>query len=98
MGFFERMLGGFAMGHHGRRSGGRHGGGYGGYDNRKDSPAVNRPDTTPVVACGKCSAHNRAGARFCEQCGASITGAPCGGCGAQVAPGAKFCAACGRPT
>lgn len=98
MGFFDRMLGGFGMGHHGGRSGGHHGRrGYQEYDNRSDYPP-NRPAAATATACVKCGGQNQAGTRFCERCGASLTAAPCGACGAELAPGVKFCGQCGRPT
>lgn len=89
MGFFDRLLGGYAMGHHGRR-------GYQNYNNRSDYPS-SRPADAPTTVCGTCGGQNQAGTRFCGRCGASMTAAPCGGCGAELAPGAKFCGQCGRP-
>jgi class 3 adenylate cyclase/GNAT superfamily N-acetyltransferase/ketosteroid isomerase-like protein len=46
------------------------------------------------VNCTSCGRENRAGARFCGGCGASL--APrCAACGATNEPGARFCDACG---
>ena len=49
------------------------------------------------MKCPKCQAENRAGAKFCEDCGASLA-APCRACGAELTPGKKFCGSCGAPT
>jgi len=46
------------------------------------------------VNCASCGRANRAGARFCGGCGASL--APrCPACGAENEPDARFCDACG---
>jgi class 3 adenylate cyclase/tetratricopeptide (TPR) repeat protein len=49
------------------------------------------------MKCPRCQAENRAGAKFCEDCGASLA-APCRACGAELTPGKKFCGSCGAPT
>src|SRR5215471_4876414 len=49
------------------------------------------------MKCPKCQAENRAGAKFCEDCGASLA-TPCRACGAELTPGKKFCGSCGAPT
>src|SRR5215510_7883599 len=49
------------------------------------------------MKCPKCQAENRAGAKFCEDCGASLA-IPCRACGAELTPGKKFCGSCGAPT
>src|SRR5262245_52632256 len=56
-------------------------------------------DALPIFAmkCPKCQAENRAGAKFCEDCGASLA-TPCRACGAELTPGKKFCGSCGAPT
>ena len=46
------------------------------------------------VACAKCGARVSAGAKFCAQCGASVSHS-CPRCGHVAAAGAKFCANCG---
>lgn len=46
--------------------------------------------------CPRCQADNRAGARFCRQCGATFAAA-CSGCGAKIQAGSKFCDSCGAP-
>ena len=46
------------------------------------------------MRCSACGVENRAGVRFCEECGARLE-APCPACGASVPPGKKFCGACG---
>ena len=48
------------------------------------------------MKCSECGHENRAGAKFCEECGARV--APvCTSCGAQLSPSAKFCSECGHP-
>ena len=49
---------------------------------------------TPAV-CPACGEPVRAGAKFCDKCGALVTRL-CAGCGAELRPGAKFCDHCGR--
>ena len=46
--------------------------------------------------CSRCHAENRAGARFCRECGA-LFAAVCSSCGAKVEAGSKFCDNCGTP-
>lgn len=46
--------------------------------------------------CPSCNQPVRAGARFCDNCGASLVLA-CAKCGAELRPGAKFCDSCGAP-
>jgi class 3 adenylate cyclase len=46
------------------------------------------------VSCASCGRENRAGARFCGGCGASLT-PRCSACGASAAADARFCDACG---
>jgi class 3 adenylate cyclase/tetratricopeptide (TPR) repeat protein len=48
------------------------------------------------VKCPRCQHENRAVAKFCEECGASLARA-CGSCGAELSATAKFCSECGRP-
>jgi len=44
--------------------------------------------------CPSCNQPVRAGAKFCDNCGASLAVA-CANCGATLRPGAKFCDSCG---
>ncbi len=44
--------------------------------------------------CPNCQSDNRAGAKFCNDCGAPLP-LPCPSCGADNRPGAKFCNDCG---
>ncbi len=46
------------------------------------------------MTCLACGAENRAGAKFCSDCGSSLAAA-CPSCGSAVEPGAKFCPECG---
>ncbi len=48
------------------------------------------------ITCAACGHGNRAGARFCEGCGAALA-ISCPACGNQLRPGASFCDACGSP-
>ena len=46
--------------------------------------------------CASCGFNNRAGAKFCNECGARL--APrCGSCGTENPSGARFCSECGSP-
>src|SRR5215471_4299774 len=49
------------------------------------------------MKCPRCQAETRVGAKFCEDCGASLA-TPCRACGAELTPGKKFCGECGAPT
>ena len=49
------------------------------------------------MKCPKCQTFNRAHAKFCEECGASLARA-CANCGHQLFPSAKFCPECASPT
>jgi class 3 adenylate cyclase/tetratricopeptide (TPR) repeat protein len=46
------------------------------------------------MKCPRCQVENDDHLKFCEECGASLTGA-CPNCGAQIRPGQKFCGECG---
>jgi class 3 adenylate cyclase/tetratricopeptide (TPR) repeat protein len=48
------------------------------------------------LQCVTCGAENRAGRRFCGQCGAALPSA-CAACGFANDPGEKFCGGCGAP-
>src|SRR4029450_7848421 len=48
------------------------------------------------VVCANCNAENRAGRRFCPQCGAALP-IICPTCGFANEPGEKFCGGCGGP-
>ena len=47
-----------------------------------------------AMRCPSCATENRAGVKFCEQCGTRLE-STCASCGAALAAGAKFCGACG---
>jgi class 3 adenylate cyclase/tetratricopeptide (TPR) repeat protein len=47
------------------------------------------------VTCTRCGTTNRAGAKFCVECGSPLS-ATCPACGSPIDPGAKFCPECGR--
>jgi len=47
------------------------------------------------MLCPSCGHENRAGRRFCVQCGAGLELA-CSSCGASTEPGGRFCGECGK--
>ncbi|MBZ0299660.1 MAG: AAA family ATPase [Anaerolineae bacterium] len=49
-----------------------------------------------MVKCANCETENPDGAKFCFNCGVSLT-AHCPNCGAELPPNAKFCPHCGHP-
>jgi membrane protease subunit (stomatin/prohibitin family) len=50
-----------------------------------------------TIACPKCGTANPAGAKFCNNCGSSLsTTIKCANCGVENKPGAKFCNNCGN--
>jgi class 3 adenylate cyclase/tetratricopeptide (TPR) repeat protein len=48
------------------------------------------------MQCAHCHTENRAGRRFCAECGAPLA-LPCAACGFANEPGEKFCGGCGTP-
>src|SRR5919201_4240528 len=46
------------------------------------------------MQCAACGAQNRAGVKFCEECGTRLD-ATCPACGARVPADKKFCGECG---
>src|SRR5262245_56135924 len=48
------------------------------------------------MTCASCGADNRAGARFCDNCGTALPRV-CASCSTPLRPAAKFCDECGRP-
>jgi hypothetical protein len=46
------------------------------------------------VICPACAAENRAGAKFCSECGTPLA-QPCSSCGSPYAVGQRFCDECG---
>ena len=48
------------------------------------------------MRCPSCSCENREGAKFCNECAASLS-LCCPSCGTENRPGAKFCNECGSP-
>jgi uncharacterized membrane protein YvbJ len=46
------------------------------------------------MRCSSCGTENAEGAKFCNECGASLARV-CSACGTTNAPGAKFCSECG---
>jgi len=54
------------------------------------------PTATETVACPQCGTANPVGAKFCNNCGAKLSGTTaCPNCGHENPPGAKFCNNCG---
>src|SRR3954447_9189497 len=56
--------------------------------------AADRSKVRRVPVCSGCGADNRAGRRFCSQCGTALE-AQCPSCGAANEPGDRFCGSCG---
>ena len=52
--------------------------------------------TAPSSRCSACEHPNRAGRRFCAECGAPLALA-CAACGGRNEPGERFCGDCGAP-
>src|ERR1044072_9184802 len=48
------------------------------------------------MKCSRCGHDNRAGAKYCGECGAHLA-LICANCGALLSPTAKFCSECGHP-
>ena len=48
------------------------------------------------MLCSRCQHENRPRAKFCEECGASLSRA-CRSCGAELPTMARFCPECGKP-
>src|SRR6266516_2051512 len=69
---------------------------------REESPhrSVSLPPNLPpgdhTMQCPRCQAENRAGRRFCAECGAPLA-LPCASCGFANEPEEKFCGGCGTP-
>lgn len=53
-------------------------------------------NTTSAKFCPECGASISGKAKFCPECGAKVGGNACSKCGAAVKPGAKFCPECGN--
>ena len=47
------------------------------------------------MRCPQCTFENRAGVRFCEECGGALEHL-CPACGTAVPPDRKFCGGCGQ--
>jgi len=108
MGLFDMLLGGHHRGGHGH-GGDRHHGGHGdshgwGYGNGGPpgcAPAQNHGISQGAVLganrpCTRCQSLNGEAAKFCQQCGESMTPAVCRNCNATLGGGAKFCNQCGK--
>src|SRR3989338_4660349 len=48
------------------------------------------------MRCPQCQHQNRDGAKFCEECAATLARA-CANCGSQLSASAKFCSECAHP-
>ncbi len=70
---------------------------------RTAAPVPEQPVIAGTATCGSCGTVNPRGAKFCAECGTSLTAAApatpttpiCSKCGAENTVGAKFCAECG---
>src|SRR5712692_6787688 len=49
-----------------------------------------------MMQCPRCQSQNRAGVRFCEECGSPLA-LRCTSCGAEIFHGKRFCGSCGAP-
>jgi len=49
------------------------------------------------MQCPRCAVENRAGTKFCRECGTRFE-LVCPACGAKVEAGSKFCDECGAST
>lgn len=88
MGLLKSLLGG---GHHGGHHGYNRGHGGPVYD-----AGVPAASALAGAACPSCRAMNATGARFCQNCGASLAPRACTQCGTNLAMNAKFCGQCGN--
>ena len=69
------------------------------------TPGYCRPAQRPArftleargMKCPRCQHENEKGAKFCEECPASLA-QTCAGCGRQLSATARFCPECARPT
>src|SRR5215472_9193700 len=52
------------------------------------------PDYRVCVICRSCGTENRAGRKFCAECGAALA-VVCPACGTANEPGERFCGECG---
>jgi class 3 adenylate cyclase/tetratricopeptide (TPR) repeat protein len=57
---------------------------------------LNLPTGDHTMQCPRCQAENRAGRRFCAECGAPLA-LPCTSCGFANEPEEKYCGGCGTP-
>lgn len=60
------------------------------------SSAPKAQEAQADARCPSCNQSVREGAKFCDNCGASLT-LLCAQCGASLRPSAKFCDNCGAP-
>lgn len=86
MGLFERMLGNLTRG----GLGGHHRDRHGSYE------TGNFGKSHGGISCPKCGNANSNTARFCQQCGTTLSTSVCTGCGAEMSAGARFCNQCGK--
>ncbi|MBC7264054.1 MAG: zinc ribbon domain-containing protein [Chloroflexi bacterium] len=61
-----------------------------------EQTATSTPVPPVAPRCPSCGRFVRAGAKFCDGCGAALL-ATCPHCGRALRPGAKFCDGCGKP-
>src|SRR5437870_1267150 len=66
------------------------------FPQRSVSLPPNLPTGGHTMQCPRCQAENRAGRRFCAECGAPLA-LPCASCGFSNEPEEKFCGGCGIP-
>ena len=66
------------------------------WNSGSSQPTWNSAPVESAAVCPACKTPYSPGARFCNNCGASLN-QTCPNCGAQVKPGSKFCSDCGQP-
>jgi ribosomal protein L40E len=98
MGLLKQLMGKYLSGGHGNKHGrsGKHGDRYG-YSqptyNKHENPIINN---IPSKTCSSCNASNLNDAKFCQQCGTSLSSSDCSQCQTKLSPDAKFCPQCGK--
>ncbi len=98
MSFIKNILTTMMSGHHGynkqngysKNRGGHHGQRY------YEEPVYDNNTPAASQVCSSCQHANSVQAKFCGQCGQSLSVGNCTACGQKLAPGAKFCGSCGQ--
>lgn len=102
MGFLKQLLNKYISGSHQGRGG--HGSKHSGAGKHGDRYGYSQPTwpENPISGnpqekiCSTCNTRNVNTAKFCQQCGTSISASHCSQCGVNLLPDAKFCPQCGK--